>query len=271
MYEQLLCGTQEAEAEATPVAERFATLEEEIDRLQSCLATESKARAEQEQTVSCLRGELEVAATRLEALHERCQQLEHEEQQRARDAELDQYRAVAEEKEKWEAQEARLVAQLERLTALTLPSAPVPRRVRVQRPAARAPEQPAGLTEAIAVSGGESTLSVGVGADRVQRGDRQVVDSLLLAPHEHKTGETLSQVCSQSALSGVGASTVGSAPHGGEEQNSISTSPHPQTLPATGEATNPLSLALLAQQIPRCRSSPGMPRSGARRNDLMNG
>ena len=119
LYEQLLRGTQEAEAEATPMAERCATLEEEVRQLQGKLAEESEAHAEQKETGNCLRGELENVVRRAEELDERCRQLELEERQRIRDAELEQYRAVDEERRKWEAREARLLRRLDELEKST--------------------------------------------------------------------------------------------------------------------------------------------------------
>ena len=114
LYEQLLRGTQEAEAEATPMAERCATLEEEVRQLQGKLAEESEAHAEQKETGNSLRGELENVVRRAEELDERCRQLELEERQRIRDAELEQYRAVDEERRKWEARLLRRLDELEK-------------------------------------------------------------------------------------------------------------------------------------------------------------
>ena len=69
LYEQLLHGMQEAEAEAIPTAERCSELEQEVGRLQSSLCREREAHAELSEYVDGLRGQLE-------AVEEHCQGLE---------------------------------------------------------------------------------------------------------------------------------------------------------------------------------------------------
>ncbi len=59
LYEQLLRGTQEADAEAAPLAERCATLEREAEILQSELAGEREVHAELDVVVKDLRERLD--------------------------------------------------------------------------------------------------------------------------------------------------------------------------------------------------------------------
>ena len=115
LYEQLLRGTREAEAEETPVAERCVALEREVTELQSRVNSETAMRAEHEQRVESLRGELREALEQAERQDEQCRQLETDLQGMQGDAELERLRVVAEETSKWERREARLLRQLEEL------------------------------------------------------------------------------------------------------------------------------------------------------------
>ena len=97
------------------MTEQCATLEKEVARLQSELVTEREAHVELDDVVKNLREELGEAREQVVILDEHCRRQEKEERERLRDSELEQHRAVAEERRKWEARKARLVRQLEEL------------------------------------------------------------------------------------------------------------------------------------------------------------
>ena len=113
LYEQLLRGTQEAEAEAQPMSERCVALEHEVSELKTSLENEREAHARQRELVSNLQGELSAALEHVGTEEDRFRRYELKVRQQMQEAELEQLPAVAEEKRKWEAREARLVRQLE--------------------------------------------------------------------------------------------------------------------------------------------------------------
>ena len=115
LYEQLLRGTQEAEAEATPADERCAALELKVSEFKCTLERESTGHTEQWELARSLQGELEDALRKTEELTFHCRQFEAEKQQMSRDSELELYRAIATVTNKWEIREARLMRQLEEL------------------------------------------------------------------------------------------------------------------------------------------------------------
>ena len=239
LYEQLLRGTQEADAETLPMSEHCSAPENEVSELKTNLEKERGRHADQSELVSSLREELAGANKHAEALDERCEQLEHEAQRRQRDAELELYRAVAEENRKWEARENRLVRQLEELEK--------------QLKGEFAPVRHTEETEASEPQSGDTPVNSGSGSvDRTQTAD-QLSPRVQLSSHVVVQPRDMPQVrfrLPEDETSPRTASTgnVSLQASGSEVEQASSAS----GMPLSGVATemNPMSMAMLAQQLP---------------------
>ena len=239
LYEQLLRGTQEAEAETLPMSEHCSALENEVSELKTNLEKERGRHADQSELVSSLREERAGANKHAEALDERCEQLEHEAQRRQRDAELELYRAVAEENRKWEARENRLVRRLEELEK--------------QLKGEFAPVRHTEETEASEPQSGDTPVNSGSGSvDRTQTAD-QLSPRVQLSSHVVMQPRDMPQVrfrLPEDETSPRTASTenVSLQASGSEVEQASSAS----GMPLSGVATemNPMSMAMLAQQLP---------------------
>lgn len=126
LHEQLLQGTAEAEAEATPVIQQCSALEAQVSELRCELEVCSAALGEERAVAVRLGQELAVAREGAENVGKRVPQLEadlgravQELECVRRETELQRCRAVLEEARKWETREARLVKRLEELEKAT--------------------------------------------------------------------------------------------------------------------------------------------------------
>lgn len=115
LHDQLLKGTAEADRETSrDLEERCQTLTREVSELQATLESERVSKEESRERTEDIQRQLELALQRADEAAERSQQLEQEIYHREQSAELDRYRAVEEERRKWEEKEAFWLQQLQR-------------------------------------------------------------------------------------------------------------------------------------------------------------
>ena len=114
LHDQLLKGTEADQETSRDLEECCQTLTREVSELQATLESERVSKEESRERTEDIQRQLELALQRADEAAERSQQLEQGIYHREQSAELDRYRAVEEERRKWEEKEAIWLQQLQR-------------------------------------------------------------------------------------------------------------------------------------------------------------